>query len=216
MGYRSSSHGVHHPSDGQTDALSVCGPPAPGYKHYRADCDTYPETSWTTSEHNDSRRATKIPRRHHESPRATPDHTRDEQYLMEHMFTENLASLMGRTYRAYMLVIDYEKDCPDGHRWYPRDIEKIRKFGQDLRSNIGAVKHSQKILRKQGFLATSEIEDSATRIEEVRRLCNRVQDHIRETEQVPARQLQYTGRYFMDERGALYTVEDAKRAGEGR
>jgi hypothetical protein len=56
------------------------------------------------------------------------------------LWSASLDALMGRTARAYDLVINYERDSEGGKRWSPRDIAHIHKTGKNLHGNIRALK----------------------------------------------------------------------------
>jgi hypothetical protein len=115
-----------------------------------------------------------------------PSDSRDEDDRQDHdsgstLWPASLESLMGRTTRAYDLVINYARDCPEGVRWNRDAIARVYRAGKHLHGDIRVLKHwereAKEVRLDDGDWAVIEEDE-----EKVWRLCERVQRVIKETE----------------------------------
>jgi hypothetical protein len=115
--------------------------------------------------------------RHHDSR----DNYGNNKYDSPQFWDPSLDKLMGRTARAYDLVVAYERDSEGGKRWSHDAIVHIHKTGKHLHNYIRALKAWKRC-------AVSDLnhhlidEDSR----KTRELCEVLQDLIAETENKPS------------------------------
>jgi hypothetical protein len=101
----------------------------------------------------------------------------DDEYNGPQLWDPSLDKLMGRTARAYDLVINYERDSEGGKRWSYADIVRIHRTGKQLHNNISALKAWQRCAATD--LDHRLIAEDAAK---TRELCEVVQNLIAETE----------------------------------
>jgi hypothetical protein len=89
---------------------------------------------------------------------------------------------MGRTSRAYKVVINYKRDSYGGYRWCPEDIAQIRKMGAYLDDDIRGLYQWRRVIAQRGQdnqTMMRRIEEDAERLCE---LCEAIQALISATE----------------------------------
>ncbi|KAF1977444.1 hypothetical protein BU23DRAFT_550755 [Bimuria novae-zelandiae CBS 107.79] len=162
--------------------------------HRYGQADTYrPSTPITrvdtTSRHydDDNPNNTRLPSRdHHDTPDTAHGLGNREDYdpgRLPQVYDRSIDLLVGRTLRAYQLVVDYERACPTGHRWTPEHIEMIRHAGRNLELDRAAIENMRATLAQGGdAVPINKIRADA---EELRRYCLEIQDLINVHEQKP-------------------------------
>tara|TARA_R110002003_G_scaffold70_25_gene6545 strand:- start:442 stop:1416 length:975 start_codon:yes stop_codon:yes gene_type:complete len=130
-------------------SVSTRGRGAPSTSHYSSE-DSY-------AEYDNLNKVPVRPRARRRRPE--PDEEEDGPQLWD----AKLYDLMNRTRRAYDLVINYARDCPEGKRWSEEHIWLVRSTGQNLHDDVRNLKVGEDV-------------------ENVRELCESVQRVIKETE----------------------------------
>jgi hypothetical protein len=119
------------------------------------------------------------PRRNvsHCSPSPEPDVHDEDGDPDPQLWDTGLDSLMGRTARAYDLVINYERDSSGGERWSRESIAYVHRAGKDLHNDI-------RLLKSWKHDPSADTQHDLIRIDarNVRMLCEYVQEIISETE----------------------------------
>jgi hypothetical protein len=98
------------------------------------------------------------------------------------MWDSQIDELMGRTSRAYKVVINYARDSYGGYRWCPEDVDQIRKMGASLDDDIRGLYQWRRVVAKRGRdnrTMMRRVEEDAERLRE---LCEGIQALISATE----------------------------------
>ncbi|KAF2449367.1 hypothetical protein P171DRAFT_427571 [Karstenula rhodostoma CBS 690.94] len=99
------------------------------------------------------------------------------------VYDREIDSLVGRTIRAYRLVINYQRDCPTGLRWMPEHIEMIHEAGKSLQTDREALDSLRVgLARGEDAVLIGRVRAAAHTL---RDCCWEVQELIRVHEQVP-------------------------------
>lgn len=154
-----------------------------------------PDTEGTSAESNDSPVAPWNPSY---SPNPAPHATRHQEARVDsymntpRVYDPAIDGLIGRTIRAYYLVVDYQRACPEGRRWSTEHIEMIRHAGEHLDSDRAALREMRATLTQGGdAVPVSKIRYKAKKL---RTYCLEIQDLIKVHEQVPSTYLQAHGK----------------------
>ncbi|KAF1845129.1 uncharacterized protein K460DRAFT_103542 [Cucurbitaria berberidis CBS 394.84] len=124
--------------------------------------------------------------------RNKPD--RDEEQLPQLWDTE-LDDLMGRTSRAYDVVVNYERDSEGGQRWSREDIALIRDLGKYIWDDLRAMKKWQRTVAEQGDVDEDTMRQIFDDADKMHAYCSEIQATIREKE--------YAGGFVVDTQGNL-------------
>lgn len=89
---------------------------------------------------------------------------------------------MGRTSRAYDLVVNYHRDCEGGQRWSRENIVHIHDLGKHLHSNIRALKRQRRSIAQSKLQDEAALRDVHENAETMREYCEQIQAVIRELE----------------------------------
>ncbi|KAH7093012.1 hypothetical protein FB567DRAFT_609296 [Paraphoma chrysanthemicola] len=117
------------------------------------------------------------PRHDHRSPSREEDRDEGPQ-----LWDAKLNSLIHRTLRAYDLVTNYVRDCPDGKRWSREDIRHVRSTGAKLHDDVRILRSWKITVRQYGDRDEDMMGKIHQDVEKVRVLCEQVQRVILETE----------------------------------
>lgn len=119
------------------------------------------------------------------------------------MWDPEIDRLMGRTSRAYKVVINYEKDSCGGYRWCPEDIAQIREMGQDLDDDIRGLYQWHRVILQRGKDNRAMMEEVDKIAEKLRELCEGLQSLISATERKLPTELLRDDVYTLNEYDAL-------------
>jgi hypothetical protein len=138
------------------------------------------------------------------SPDPRDNHEYENSSYAEHstprppqLWDPALDDLMGRTTRAYDLVINYARDSDGGTRWSATDIARIHETGKYLHANIRALKAWQRCAAKDwDYFRIQDDEDV------VREMCEVVQGLIDGTERKTGWEMGGKGNRVLGQGGA--------------
>jgi hypothetical protein len=99
-----------------------------------------------------------------------PDPLSPPSYHNIPLWDHSLEELMGRTTRAYDLVINYARDSSGGQRWSPQDSLHVQSVGKYLHNNVRILKYWQRADPEEIDWAQIKLD-----VENVRLLCEDVQ-----------------------------------------
>lgn len=117
-----------------------------------------------------------------DNPHNDHHHHRSSPYLPR-VYSPEIDGLANRAIRAYLLVINYERDCPDGRRWTPEHIDEIRWVGKYLQADHTALlKMRAALQRGDDAVSVSKIRAEAKHLREY---CKETQALIKKHEQDP-------------------------------
>ena len=108
--------------------------------------------------------------------------TRSEVKELPKLWDDDLEQLMGRTLRAYDLVIDYDRDSEGGTRWSDKDIADIYDIGKHLHGDRQNLTEWQRKVARAGKPTNTMLRDIRDDANDMRILCLRVQLSIRQRE----------------------------------
>ena len=69
--------------------------------------------------------------------RGTPDLSQDDG---PQLWPAELDVMIGQVTRAYDVVINYERDCPNGKRWTTKGIRRVHEAGAYLHADVGVLR----------------------------------------------------------------------------
>jgi hypothetical protein len=143
-----------------------------------------PSTTATTRDYANPNRITLTARR-----RSTPSHTSpdtdvdaEETNTNRRLWPTSLDTLMGRTSRAYDLVINYVRDSRGGTRWDTDGIERVYIAGKFLHDDVRVLRHWKHQVAEHGGADDDMMGKIEEDVKNVRSLCEEVQRIIGETE----------------------------------
>ncbi|KAG9199733.1 hypothetical protein G6514_007958 [Epicoccum nigrum] len=130
--------------------------------------------------------------------------SKGQEVQLPQIWHTSLDDLMRRTAHAYDLVLNYERDAAGGQRWMPEDIEKIRKVGKHLHSDMFALRRRQRHVAEQGDRDKVMMQQIKKEANSLKLLCERIQQAINKYEQKCEFELLRHGVYARDEDGNFY------------
>lgn len=149
--------GDHYTPDGETSSDD--------YSSYSSDASIAP---WKPPHSSDAARDTR-----------NPNYRGIELYNLPSVYDPAIDDLIGRTLRAYHLVVKYKDACPDGRRWSPEHIEMIRQAGKNLDFDASDLR------RMHGTLRNTSVNRIRYEAHKLRDYCREIQDLIKVHEQHP-------------------------------
>lgn len=174
--------------------------PPPGFEHQIYNAPAFPRgqgprTSPTLLDDTNPNRITLTAR-----PRLTPSYvspilSAEEEYTHYRLWPASLDDLMGRTSRAYDLVINYYRDSAGGTRWNADGIESVYTAGRFLHDDVRVLRHWKRQVAEYGGADEDMMRKIEEDVEKVRNVCEEVQSVIEETEQKPAWPIERAGRW---------------------
>ncbi|KAH7083270.1 hypothetical protein BKA63DRAFT_599299 [Paraphoma chrysanthemicola] len=169
--YRPSYDDDHRdlPSRGRTTSVSTHG--------RRAHSPSHRPSEYSDAHYGNPNNIPIRLRHDHRSPSREDD--RDEG---PHLWDAKLDSLIHRSLRAYDLVTNYVRDCPDGKRWLREDIWLVRTTGKELHDDVRILKSWKRTVKQYGDRDEDMMGKIRQDAEKVRVLCEQVQRVILETE----------------------------------
>ncbi|KAJ4359697.1 uncharacterized protein N0V89_000253 [Didymosphaeria variabile] len=112
------------------------------------------------------------------------------------VYDREIESLIGRTIRAYRLVVDYERACPIGRRWIPEHIRMIQEAGKYLESDRVVLNSLRATLARGGdAVPVGKIRANA---HDLRDYCREILELIKAHEQFPLIDGRAVGVQFRD------------------
>jgi hypothetical protein len=162
----------------------------PRYDSYRPDCSSRlginlrKDDCWTPTSKPATHLPSSLTARHHipDILQSIEDHE-EGSFKLPRVYDREVDRLIGRTVRAYRLVVNYQRACPTGRRWTPEHIQMIKEAGKTLESDMISLESLR------GILAYGEdavvIAKLCSEAYALRDRCWLIQDLIKIHEQVP-------------------------------
>ncbi|KAL1594521.1 hypothetical protein SLS60_010281 [Paraconiothyrium brasiliense] len=139
-----------------------------------------PDTEYAPHERNTSR----VPSNTHDEPYIESIEKYEEgSHRLPIAYDRDIDRLIGRTIRAYRLVVDYERACPTGHRWIPEHIRMIKEAGRYLESDRVSLDGLRAVLAHGGDAV--RVEQLRANAHDLRDYCWEILDLIKTHEKIP-------------------------------
>ncbi|KAK7183704.1 hypothetical protein DPSP01_011703 [Paraphaeosphaeria sporulosa] len=107
----------------------------------------------------------------------------DDRPKVPQIYHREIDRLIGRTVRAYRLVINYQRDCSGGHRWMPEHIEMIHEAGKKIQTDREALESLRLgLVRGDDAAVVGQVRDAAHAL---RDYCEEIQELVQVHERVP-------------------------------